>query len=87
MHFEKMAIELESSMPTVVPWPIVNPAPTPVSTTSSIQHAPSVPYIANPSSLLMHLLSELSLQEQEEVHAISGTLLLTQKRSSQQSAP
>ncbi|KAG6860306.1 hypothetical protein C0995_012898, partial [Termitomyces sp. Mi166 len=40
MHFEKMVIELESSMPTVVLWPIVNPAPTPVSPTSSIQHAP-----------------------------------------------
>ncbi|KAG6871166.1 hypothetical protein C0995_007604 [Termitomyces sp. Mi166 len=53
MHFEKMAIELESSMPTMVPQPIMNPAPTPVSTTSSIQRAPSVPYIANPSSLPM----------------------------------
>ncbi|KAG6870087.1 hypothetical protein C0995_015298 [Termitomyces sp. Mi166 len=29
MHFEKMAIELESSVPTVVLQPIVNPAPTP----------------------------------------------------------
>ncbi|KAG6871215.1 hypothetical protein C0995_007150 [Termitomyces sp. Mi166 len=53
MHFEKMAIELESSMPTVALQPIVNLAPTPVSTTSSIQRAPSVPYIANPSSLPM----------------------------------
>ncbi|KAG6869418.1 hypothetical protein C0995_003315, partial [Termitomyces sp. Mi166 len=50
MHFEKMAIELESSMPMVAPQPVVNPAPTPVSTTSLIQRAPSVPYIANPSS-------------------------------------
>ncbi|KAG6895073.1 hypothetical protein C0995_013300, partial [Termitomyces sp. Mi166 len=50
MHFQKMAIELESSMPTVALQPIVNPVPTPVSTTSSIQHAPSVPYIADPSS-------------------------------------
>ncbi|KAG6870980.1 hypothetical protein C0995_009264 [Termitomyces sp. Mi166 len=50
MHFEKMAIELESSVPTVALQPIVNPAPTPVSTTSSIQCTPLVPYIANPSS-------------------------------------
>ncbi|KAG6866135.1 hypothetical protein C0995_005861 [Termitomyces sp. Mi166 len=64
-----MAIELESSVPTVTLQPIVNPAPTPVSTTSSIQRAPSVPYIANPSSLPMHLLSELSLQEHKEVRA------------------
>ncbi|KAG6892128.1 hypothetical protein C0995_005242, partial [Termitomyces sp. Mi166 len=41
MHFEKMVIELESSMPTVALQPIVNLAPTPVSTTSSIQRAPS----------------------------------------------
>ncbi|KAG6892278.1 hypothetical protein C0995_004561 [Termitomyces sp. Mi166 len=40
-------------MPTVAPQPIMNPAPMPVSTTSSIQHAPLVPYIADPSSLLM----------------------------------
>ncbi|KAG6883673.1 hypothetical protein C0995_011767, partial [Termitomyces sp. Mi166 len=45
MHFEKMAIELKSSMPMVAPQPIMNLAPTP-------------------------LLSELSLQEQEEVHAV-----------------
>ncbi|KAG6859016.1 hypothetical protein C0995_012213, partial [Termitomyces sp. Mi166 len=50
MHFEKMAIELESSVPTVAPQPIVNLAPTPVSTTSSIQHVPLVPYIADHSS-------------------------------------
>ncbi|KAG6882056.1 hypothetical protein C0995_016083, partial [Termitomyces sp. Mi166 len=62
-----MAIELELSVPTVAPQPIVNPAPMPVSTTLSIQHAPLVPYIADPSSPPMHLLSELSLQEQEEV--------------------
>ncbi|KAG6894887.1 hypothetical protein C0995_013521 [Termitomyces sp. Mi166 len=64
-----MAIELESSMSMVALQPIMNPAPTPVSTTSSIQRAPSVPYIADPSSPPMHLLSELLLQEQEEVHA------------------
>ncbi|KAG6892609.1 hypothetical protein C0995_002930, partial [Termitomyces sp. Mi166 len=29
MHFEKMAIELKLSVPTVVPQPIMNPAPTP----------------------------------------------------------
>ncbi|KAG6858243.1 hypothetical protein C0995_001461, partial [Termitomyces sp. Mi166 len=29
MHFEKMAIELKLSVPTVAPQPIVNPAPTP----------------------------------------------------------
>ncbi|KAG6894093.1 hypothetical protein C0995_015047, partial [Termitomyces sp. Mi166 len=50
MHFEKMAIELKSSVPTVALQPTVNPVPTPVSTTSSIQHTPSVPYIADPSS-------------------------------------
>ncbi|KAG6894549.1 hypothetical protein C0995_014088 [Termitomyces sp. Mi166 len=38
----------------VAPQPIVNPAPTPVSTTSLIQCTPSVPYIADPSSLPMH---------------------------------
>ncbi|KAG6869970.1 hypothetical protein C0995_015898, partial [Termitomyces sp. Mi166 len=83
-----MAIELESSMPTVALQPIVNPVPTPVSTTSSIQRAPLVPYIADPSSPPMHLLSELSLQEQEEVcSATSGALSSPQKRSSQQPAP
>ncbi|KAG6858335.1 hypothetical protein C0995_000702 [Termitomyces sp. Mi166 len=82
-----MAIELELSMPMVAPWPIVNLAPTPVSTTSSIQRAPLVPYIADPSSPPMHLLSELSLQEQEEVRAVLGAFLSTQQRSSQQSAP
>ncbi|KAG6871419.1 hypothetical protein C0995_004848 [Termitomyces sp. Mi166 len=70
MHFEKMVIELKSTMPTVAPWPIVNLAPTPVSTTSSIQCTPS-----------------LLLQEQEEVHAASGTLSLTLERSSQWLAP
>ncbi|KAG6881021.1 hypothetical protein C0995_003348, partial [Termitomyces sp. Mi166 len=55
MHFEKMAIELESSVPTVAPQPIVNPVPTPVSTTSSIQHASSVPYIADLSSPPMRM--------------------------------
>ncbi|KAG6899701.1 hypothetical protein C0995_005154, partial [Termitomyces sp. Mi166 len=54
MHFEKMAIELESTMPIVAPKPVMNPAPTPVSATSSIQRVPSVPYITNPSSPLMH---------------------------------
>ncbi|KAG6858441.1 hypothetical protein C0995_016589 [Termitomyces sp. Mi166 len=57
MHFEKMAIELELSVPMVAPQPIVNPAPTP-------------------------LLSELSLQEQEEVRSAThlvatGTFFLT----------
>ncbi|KAG6858666.1 hypothetical protein C0995_014887, partial [Termitomyces sp. Mi166 len=73
MHFEKMVIELGSSVPMVALQPIMNPVPTPVSTTLSIQRAPSVPYIANPSSLPMHM--KLSLQEQEE------------ERSSQRSAP
>ncbi|KAG6886749.1 hypothetical protein C0995_005239 [Termitomyces sp. Mi166 len=50
MHFEKMVIELESTTLVVVPKPVVNPVPTPVSATSSIQRAPSVPYIADPSS-------------------------------------
>ncbi|KAG6858249.1 hypothetical protein C0995_001399, partial [Termitomyces sp. Mi166 len=69
MHFEKMVIELKSSVPTVAPQPVMNPVPTSVSTTLSIQHAPSVPYIADPSSPPMHLLSELLLQEQEEVRS------------------
>ncbi|KAG6859139.1 hypothetical protein C0995_011218 [Termitomyces sp. Mi166 len=72
MHFEKMVMELESSMPTVVLQPIVNPAPTPVSTTSSIQH----------------LLSELSLQEQEEVRsAVLGAFSSPQKCSSRRLVP
>ncbi|KAG6898893.1 hypothetical protein C0995_007864 [Termitomyces sp. Mi166 len=88
MHFEKMVMELELSMPMVAPQPIVNLAPTPVSTTSSIQRAPLVPYIADPSSLPMHLLSELLLQEQEEVHsAILSAFSSPQERSSQQLAP
>ncbi|KAG6859357.1 hypothetical protein C0995_009393 [Termitomyces sp. Mi166 len=75
MHFEKMVIELESSVPTVAPQPIVNPAPMPVSTTLSIQRTPS-------------LLSELLLQEQEEVcSAVSGALLLPQECSSRWPAP
>ncbi|KAG6882617.1 hypothetical protein C0995_014272 [Termitomyces sp. Mi166 len=48
MHFEKMAIELELTVPMVVPRPISTNA-------------------------------QLSLQEQEEVHAILGALLLTQE--------
>ncbi|KAG6884078.1 hypothetical protein C0995_010986, partial [Termitomyces sp. Mi166 len=87
MHFEKMAIELKLSMPTVAPQPIVNPAPTPVSTTLSIQRAPSVPYIANPSSLPMCLLSELSLQEQEEVCSAASGALSPQERSSRWLVP
>ncbi|KAG6895259.1 hypothetical protein C0995_012926, partial [Termitomyces sp. Mi166 len=80
MHFEKMAIELESSMPMVAPWPIVNLAPTPVSTTSSIQRAPSVPYIADPSSPPMHSCHYKSRKN-------SGTLSSTQECSSQWSVP
>ncbi|KAG6882651.1 hypothetical protein C0995_014100 [Termitomyces sp. Mi166 len=80
MHFEKMVIELESSVPMVAPQPIVNPAPTPVSTTSSIQRMPLVPYIANPS--------KLSLQKQEGVRSATlGAFLSPQKRSSQRSVP
>ncbi|KAG6859671.1 hypothetical protein C0995_005867 [Termitomyces sp. Mi166 len=77
MHFEKMAIELEPTAPIVAPKTVVNLAPTPVSATSSIQHTPSVPYIADPSSPPMHLHSELLLQEQEEVCAVA--LSLTQE--------
>ncbi|KAG6859345.1 hypothetical protein C0995_009548 [Termitomyces sp. Mi166 len=51
MHFEKMAIELELTAPIVAPKTVVNLVATPVSTTSSIQHAPSIPYIADPFSL------------------------------------
>ncbi|KAG6869429.1 hypothetical protein C0995_003160, partial [Termitomyces sp. Mi166 len=80
MHFEKMAIELELSMLMVVPWPIMNLAPTPVSTTSLIQRAPSVPYIANPSSLPMHSCRYKSRKN-------LGALSLTQERSFQRPAP
>ncbi|KAG6900198.1 hypothetical protein C0995_004091 [Termitomyces sp. Mi166 len=69
MHFEKMAIELKLTTPMVVPKPVMNLAQTPVSASPSIQRAPSIPYIVDPSSPPMHLHLELSLQEQEEVHA------------------
>ncbi|KAG6871367.1 hypothetical protein C0995_005394 [Termitomyces sp. Mi166 len=65
-----MVIELELTVPIVVPKTVVDLAPTPASATSLIQCEPS-------------LHSELSLQEQEEVHAISSTLLLTQEPSQQ----
>ncbi|KAG6870168.1 hypothetical protein C0995_014816, partial [Termitomyces sp. Mi166 len=39
MHFEKMVIELELTAPTVAQKPVVDSAPTPVSTTLSIQHS------------------------------------------------
>ncbi|KAG6898726.1 hypothetical protein C0995_008684 [Termitomyces sp. Mi166 len=73
-----MAIELELTAPSAVPTTVVNPAPTPVSASLSIQRMPSIPYIADPSSPLMHLHSELSLQD---------TLLLMQEPPSQWSAP
>ncbi|KAG6899311.1 hypothetical protein C0995_006357 [Termitomyces sp. Mi166 len=44
-----MVIELKPTVPIVVPKTVMNLAPTPVSATLLIQHAPSVPYIANPS--------------------------------------
>ncbi|KAG6859496.1 hypothetical protein C0995_007895, partial [Termitomyces sp. Mi166 len=69
MHFEKMVIELELTVPIVAPKTVMNLAPTPVSATLSIQRTPSIPYIVDPSSPPMHLHSELSLQEQEEVCA------------------
>ncbi|KAG6900366.1 hypothetical protein C0995_003820 [Termitomyces sp. Mi166 len=75
MHFEKMVIELKLTAPIVAPKTVMNLAPTPVSATSSIQRTPSVPYIANPSKLL--------LQEQEEVCAIFSALSLTQEPSRQ----
>ncbi|KAG6900593.1 hypothetical protein C0995_003467, partial [Termitomyces sp. Mi166 len=75
MHFEKMVIELKPTVPIVVPKTVMNLAPTPVSATLLIQHAPSVPYIANPSKLLF--------QEQEEVCAASSALSLTQEPSQQ----
>ncbi|KAG6899261.1 hypothetical protein C0995_006484, partial [Termitomyces sp. Mi166 len=39
MHFEKMAIELELTVPSAAPKTVVNPAPTPVSASPSIQHS------------------------------------------------
>ncbi|KAG6898950.1 hypothetical protein C0995_007655 [Termitomyces sp. Mi166 len=80
MHFEKMAIELESSVPMVALQPIVNPAPTPVSATSLIQRVPSVPYIADPSSLPMHSCRYRSKKN-------SGAFLSPQKHSSRWLAP
>ncbi|KAG6859708.1 hypothetical protein C0995_005229 [Termitomyces sp. Mi166 len=50
MHFEKMAIELELTAPSAAPTTVVNLATTPVSASPSIQYAPSVLYIVNPSS-------------------------------------
>ncbi|KAG6886583.1 hypothetical protein C0995_006760, partial [Termitomyces sp. Mi166 len=50
-----MAIELELTAPVVAPKTVVDLAPTPASATSSIQHMPSIPYIADPSSPLMHV--------------------------------
>ncbi|KAG6859711.1 hypothetical protein C0995_005190 [Termitomyces sp. Mi166 len=85
MHFEKMVIELELTAPSAAPTTVMNPAPTPVSASLSIQHVPSIPYIADPSSLPMHLHSELLLQEQEEVRAT--TLSLMQEPPSRQSVP
>ncbi|KAG6871724.1 hypothetical protein C0995_000751 [Termitomyces sp. Mi166 len=49
-----MAVELELTVPVVVLRTVVDPAPTPASATSLIQHAPSIPYIANSSSPPMH---------------------------------
>ncbi|KAG6859629.1 hypothetical protein C0995_006423, partial [Termitomyces sp. Mi166 len=78
-HFEKMVIELEPTVPIVVPKTVMDLAPTPASTTSLIQRALSVPYILDPSSLPMHLHLELLFQEQEEVHAVSSALPPTQE--------
>ncbi|KAG6857986.1 hypothetical protein C0995_003572, partial [Termitomyces sp. Mi166 len=80
-----MAIELESSMPMVALQPIMNLAPTPVSTTSFIQRAPSVPYIADPSSPPMHSCHYKS-RKKFMPHNL-GTLSSTQERSSRRSAP
>ncbi|KAG6871013.1 hypothetical protein C0995_009040 [Termitomyces sp. Mi166 len=80
MHFEKMVIELESTVPTVAPWPIVNLAPTPVSASPLIQRMPSIPYIVDPFSLLMHSCCYKSRRN-------SGTLLLTQEPSSRRLVP
>ncbi|KAG6886710.1 hypothetical protein C0995_005690, partial [Termitomyces sp. Mi166 len=54
MHFEKMAIKLELTVPIVAPKTVVDLAPTPASSTLSIQCMPFVPYIADPSSPPMH---------------------------------
>ncbi|KAG6881992.1 hypothetical protein C0995_016300 [Termitomyces sp. Mi166 len=73
-------------MPMVAPQPIVNPAPMPVSTTLSIQRAPSVPYIANPSSPPMRSCRYRSKKKFIVLHN-SGTLSSPQERSSQWPAP
>ncbi|KAG6901070.1 hypothetical protein C0995_001228 [Termitomyces sp. Mi166 len=39
MHFEKMAIELEPTVPSAAPTTVVNPTPTPVSASSLIHDA------------------------------------------------
>ncbi|KAG6859697.1 hypothetical protein C0995_005396, partial [Termitomyces sp. Mi166 len=80
-----MAIKLELTAPVVAPRTVMDLVPTPASATSLIQHAPSVPYIVDPSSPPMHLHSELLLQEHKEVCAI--TLLPTQEQPSQLVAP
>ncbi|KAG6859123.1 hypothetical protein C0995_011335 [Termitomyces sp. Mi166 len=61
-----MAIELKSSVPTVAPQPIVNLVPMPVSTTLSIQRAPSVPYIADPSSPPMRMSKAKAMEDDND---------------------
>ncbi|KAG6898835.1 hypothetical protein C0995_008141, partial [Termitomyces sp. Mi166 len=52
-----MAIKLELTAPVVAPRTVMDLVPTPASATSLIQHAPSVPYIVDPSSPPMHHLA------------------------------
>ncbi|KAG6886996.1 hypothetical protein C0995_002493 [Termitomyces sp. Mi166 len=61
-----MVIELELTAPVVVPKTVVDPAPTPASATSSIQHAPSIPYIADPSSPPMHGKGKAKVMEEDK---------------------
>ncbi|KAG6882594.1 hypothetical protein C0995_014333, partial [Termitomyces sp. Mi166 len=68
-------------MPIVVPKTVVDLAPTPVSATLSIQHTPSVPYIADPSSPPMHSCHFKS--RRKSMPHNSSTLLLTQEPSRQ----
>ncbi|KAG6873398.1 hypothetical protein C0995_016209 [Termitomyces sp. Mi166 len=67
-----MAIELKLTVPAMVPKASVAPAPTPISAALLIRHMPSISYVAEPSGPPMHLYSELSLQEQEEVCAVKS---------------
>ncbi|KAG6871810.1 hypothetical protein C0995_016268 [Termitomyces sp. Mi166 len=59
-----IAVELEPTVPVVVPEASMAPAPTPVSAALFIKCAPSVPYVAELSSPPMHISTMLITQRQ-----------------------